>query len=146
MSTKRYRHQVSIRYMKIILERIGAIIYLINLCNAVISHENCPKSSAFLRALFLGNFITFSLLISCKLLCQQARERGGRSLRQGTFSIVETVVPSMEVTRAGEQLCVLLGFRTTEDNCVDTAEADSERCQEARSWRDWTGIGTLYQV
>ena len=78
--------------------------------------------------------------------CQHARERGARSLRQGTFSIVETVVPSREVTRAGEQLCVLLGFRTTEDNCVDTAEADSERCQEARSWRDWTGIGTLYQV
>ena len=130
--------------MKIILERIGAIIYLINLCNAVISHENCPKSSAF-QCTILGKFyyLHFS---PCKLLCQQARERGGRSLRQGTFSIVETVVPSREVTRAGDQLCVLLGFRTTEDNCVDTAEADSERCQEARSWRDWTGIGTLYQV
>ena len=69
----------------------------------------------------------------------------GRRLRQGTFSIVETVVPSKEVSSAGEQLCVLLGFRTTEDNCVDTAEADSERCQEARSWRDWTGIQGLYQ-
>ena len=69
----------------------------------------------------------------------------GRRLRQGTFSIVETVVPSKEVSSAGEQLCVLLGFRTTEDNCVDTAEADSERSHEARSWRDWTGIGTLYQ-
>ena len=76
------------------------------------------------------------------------REPGerGRRLRQGTFSIVETVLPSQEVVRAGEQLCVLLGFRTTEDNCVDTAEADSERSQEARSWRDWTGIGTLYQA
>ena len=30
---------------------------------------------------------------------------------------------------AGEQLCVLLGFRTTDDNCVDTLEADSERSQ-----------------
>ena len=68
----------------------------------------------------------------------------GRRLRQGTFSIVETVVPSEEVWRPGEELCVLLGFRTTEDNCVDTVEADSERSQEARSWRDWTGIGTLY--
>ena len=68
----------------------------------------------------------------------------GRRLRQGTFSIVETVVPSEEVWRPGEELCVLLGFRTTEDNCVDTAEADSERRGEARSWRDWTGIGTLY--
>ena len=71
----------------------------------------------------------------------------GRVLRQGTFSIVETVVPSQEVWREGgegEELCVLLGFRTTEDNCVDTAEADSERRGEARSWRDWTGIGTLY--
>ena len=69
----------------------------------------------------------------------------GRRLRQGTFSIVETVVPSEEVwRRPGEELCVLLGFRTTEDNCVDTVEADSERSQEARSWRDWTGIGTLY--
>ena len=70
----------------------------------------------------------------------------GRRLRQGTFSIVETVVPSQEVWRPGEEeeLCVLLGFRTTEDNCVDTVEADSERSQEARSWRDWTGIGTLY--
>ena len=28
-----------------------------------------------------------------------------------------------------DQLCVLLGFRTTDDNCVDTAEADSERSQ-----------------
>ena len=76
------------------------------------------------------------------------REPGerGRRLKQGTFSIVETVLPSQEVVRAGEQLCVLLGFRTTEDNCVDTAEADSERSQEARSWRDWTGIGTLYQA
>ena len=27
---------------------------------------------------------------------------------------------------------------------MDTVEADSERSQEARSWRDWTGIGTLY--
>ena len=27
---------------------------------------------------------------------------------------------------------------------MDTLEADSERSQEARSWRDWTGIGTLY--
>jgi hypothetical protein len=32
----------------------------------------------------------------------------------------------------GEQLCILLGFRTTDDNCVDTVEADSERSQEAR--------------
>ena len=30
---------------------------------------------------------------------------------------------------SGEQLCVLLGFRTTDDNCVDTLEADSERSQ-----------------
>jgi hypothetical protein len=35
-------------------------------------------------------------------------------------------------------------FRTTDDNCVDTAEADEERSEEAKSWRDWTGIGTLY--
>jgi hypothetical protein len=34
--------------------------------------------------------------------------------------------------------------RTTDDNCVDTAEADEERSEEARSWREWTGIGTLY--
>lgn len=72
-----------------------------------------------------------------------------RKLSQGTYCIVETVVPSSEIPAAalgsGEQLCVLLGFRTTDDNCVDTAEADSERSQEARSWRDWTGIGTLYQ-
>ena len=58
---------------------------------------------------------------------------------------METVVPSRDVDPVGEQLCVLLGFRTTDDNCVDTAEADSERSHEARSWRDWTGIGTLYQ-
>ena len=39
----------------------------------------------------------------------------GRRLRQGTFSIVETVVPSQEVWRPGEEeeLCVLLGFRST---------------------------------
>ena len=29
-------------------------------------------------------------------------------------------------------LCVLLGFRTTDDNCVDTLEADSERSQVGR--------------
>ena len=70
---------------------------------------------------------------------------GRRKLVQGTYCIVETVLPSQEVLPAGEQLCVLLGFRTTDDNCVDTVEADSERSQEARSWREWTGIGTLYQ-
>ena len=70
---------------------------------------------------------------------------GKRKLVQGTYCIVETVLPSQEVAPAGEQLCVLLGFRTTDDNCVDTTEADSERSEEARSWREWTGIGTLYQ-
>jgi len=39
---------------------------------------------------------------------------------------------------------MLRSFRTTDDNCVDTAEADEERSEEAKSWRDWTGIGTLY--
>ena len=52
---------------------------------------------------------------------------------------------SVSTRDQGEELCVLLGFRTTDDNCVDTVEADSERSQEARSWREWTGIGTLYQ-
>ena len=28
---------------------------------------------------------------------------------------------------------------------MDTAEADSEMSHEARSWREWTGVGTLYQ-
>ena len=32
-------------------------------------------------------------------------------------------------------------LRTTDDNCVATPEADEERSEEARSWRDWTGIG-----
>ena len=27
---------------------------------------------------------------------------------------------------------------------MDTVEADDERSEEARSWRDWTGIGNLY--
>ena len=35
----------------------------------------------------------------------------------------------------------LYTFRTTDDNCVATPEADEERSEEARSWRDWTGIG-----
>jgi len=69
---------------------------------------------------------------------------GGRRLVQGSYCIVETLVPSQEVYTAGEQLVVLLGFRTTDDNCVDTLEADEERSEEARSWRDWTGIGNLY--
>ena len=64
---------------------------------------------------------------------------------QGSYSVLETVVPSLPLVPAGQLLTVLLGFRTTEDNCVDTAAADSERSQEARSWREWTGIGTLYQ-
>ena len=68
-----------------------------------------------------------------------------RKLVQGTYCIVESVLPSEDVLPAGEQLCVLLGFRTTDDNCVDTREADSERSEEARSWREWTGIGTLYK-
>ena len=67
-----------------------------------------------------------------------------RMVVQGTYMIVESVLPSQVVVPAGEQLCVLLGFRTTDDNCVDTNEADSERSEEARSWREWTGIGTLY--
>ena len=70
---------------------------------------------------------------------------GRRKLVQGTYCIVESVLPSQEVLPAGEQLCVLLGFKTTDDNCVDTMEANNERSQEARSWRDWTGIGTIYQ-
>ena len=53
---------------------------------------------------------------------------------------METVVPSSEIPApalgSGEQLCVLLGFRTTDDNCVDTAEADSERSQVGCGW--WT--------
>ena len=53
-----------------------------------------------------------------------------KSLSAGTYCIVETVVPSRELTQTrGDQLCVLLGFRTTDDNCVDTKEADSERSQ-----------------
>lgn len=67
------------------------------------------------------------------------------SVVQGTYMIVESVIPGEEVVPAGEELCVLLGFRTTEDNCVDTVEADRERSEEARAWREWTGIGTLYQ-
>lgn len=52
------------------------------------------------------------------------------SPRAGTYCIVETVVPSTELPPVpGDQLCVLLGFRTTDDNCVDTREADSERSQ-----------------
>ena len=68
-----------------------------------------------------------------------------RQVMQGTYSIVESVLPSQEVIPAGEELCILLGFRTTDDNCVDTVEAESERSGEARTWREWTGIGTLYQ-
>ena len=67
------------------------------------------------------------------------------SLVQGTYMIVESMVPGEMVVPVGEELCVLLGFRTTEDNCVDTLEADRERSEEARAWREWTGIGTLYQ-
>jgi len=83
-----------------------------------------------------------------RAMSENALEKGRDRLRQvvqGTFQIVESVLPSQELCfDAGEQLCVLLGFRTTDDNCVDTLEADSERSQEARSWREWTGIGTLY--
>ncbi|XP_023324393.1 uncharacterized protein LOC111698314 [Eurytemora carolleeae] len=67
-----------------------------------------------------------------------------RKLVQGSYCIVETLVPSQELYTDGEQLVVLLGFRTTDDNCVATPEADEERSEEARSWRDWTGIGNLY--
>ena len=70
---------------------------------------------------------------------------GRRKLVQGTYCIVESVFPSQEVLPAGEQLCVLLGFKTTYDNCVDTMEANSERSKEAKSWREWTGIGNIYQ-
>jgi len=83
-----------------------------------------------------------------RAMSENALEKGRdrcRQVVQGTFQIVESVLPSQELcVDSGEQLCVLLGFRTTDDNCVDTLEADSERSQEARSWREWTGIGTLY--
>ena len=51
-----------------------------------------------------------------------------RKIVQGTYSIVESLYPSQEILmREAEQLTVLLGFRTTDDNCVDTEEADEER-------------------
>merc|ERR1711892_213047 len=76
---------------------------------------------------------------------QSEHSRKKRKLIQGTYSIVESVLPSKPIEKKGESLCVLLGFRTTEDNCVGTKDADNERNEEARTWRDWTGIGTLYQ-
>ena len=98
--------------------------------------KNCSDLSTYFM---LNSSIIYKRTIIQEPICHPS------SMTSGTYCIVETVVPSRELQHSGEQLCVLLGFRTTYDNCVDTLEADSERSQEARSWRDWTGIGTLYQ-
>lgn len=66
--------------------------------------------------------------------------QGNRKLLQGTYSVVERVLPGYDITIAGDQLCVLLGFKTTGMGI----EGSCKRSKETKSWREWTGISCLY--
>ena len=71
---------------------------------------------------------------------QDALSLNTRKLIQGTYSIVECVLPGYDIKTGGDQLCVLLGFRTTNRSI----EGGCKRSKHTNSWRDWTGISCLY--
>ena len=60
-----------------------------------------------------------------------------RKLMQGTYCVLENVLPAQDIAIEGEQLCVLLGFWTT------NRTVDGRR--EAKNWRDWSGASSLYK-
>jgi len=112
--------------------------------NSWLDRENVDELDSVHRSPHLTRQISNEFSQSLSRLGHIGQSDSGKKLVQGTYCIVETLVPSQEIQISGDQLVVLLGFRTTDDNCVDTQEADEERSTEARSWREWTGIGSLY--
>jgi len=62
---------------------------------------------------------------------------------QGTYALVETIISEKDIAPAGEQLVILIGFRTT--NKVDPQEV-WKKSRESNSWRSWTGISDLYKA
>jgi len=62
---------------------------------------------------------------------------------QGTYALVESVIAEHDIAVAGEQLVILLGFRTT--NKVDSQQV-WKISRESHTWRDWTGISDLYKA
>lgn len=62
---------------------------------------------------------------------------------QGTYCLVESVLSERDIAPAGEQLVILLGFKTT--NNVET-EQGWKKSRESQTWRDWTGITDLYKA
>ena len=81
-------------------------------------------------------------------------------LYQGTYCLVESVMAEKDIAPAGEQLVILLGFKTT--NKVETEvmiimiswsvrdQASKlqgwKKSRESQTWRDWTGITDLYKA
>ena len=78
---------------------------------------------------------------------------------QGTYCLVESVMAERDIAPAGEQLVILLGFKTT--NKVETEVNILMSCsvrdqtsklqgwkksRESQTWRDWTGITDLYKA
>jgi len=62
---------------------------------------------------------------------------------QGTYALVETIISERDIAPSGEQLVILIGFRTT--NKVDPQEV-WKKSRESNSWRSWTGISDLYKA
>jgi len=61
---------------------------------------------------------------------------------QGTYCLVETVISEQDIAPSGEQLIILLGFRTTNK----TNGQVWKKSRECKSWRNWTGITDLYKA
>lgn len=72
---------------------------------------------------------------------QERQPIDSKKLIQGTYCVLEHVLPDYDIPHAGDQLCILLGFWTT-NRCVDGGFSRSK--QRAR-WRDWTGTSSLYK-
>ena len=72
---------------------------------------------------------------------QEALLHDSRKLIQGTYCVLEHVLPGYDIPEAGDQLCVLLGFWTTNR----TVEGGFQRSKQAQYWRDWTGTSSLYK-
>ena len=80
---------------------------------------------------------------------------------QGTYCLVETVVSEQVIVKSGEQLVILLGFRTTNktesqvDHLILTLtmiwnkklfQHVWRQSRESSTWRSWSGISDLYKA
>jgi len=72
---------------------------------------------------------------------QDVLSHDSRKLIQGTYCVLEHVLPGHDIPREGTQLCVLLGFWTANR----TIEGGFRRSKQRQYWRDWTGTSSLYK-